>query len=501
MLMSHVEQTYPNAGAAARGGSSAYSSAQQEESSAALSVSQAVGLAKGTLETLTVRLVGEVSEVKVKAGYKAAYFTVKDAGSSLSCMMWLNRYRACNVELKVGMMVELRGRFTVYAARGTMNFDVFSMSLVGDGYLREQVAKLAEKLRREGLMGPARKRAIPQFPEHIGIVTSSRGDAVYDFLRTLRERYPLARVSVAGVLVEGATAPAEMIDGLHACANAGCELVLLGRGGGSYESLMPFNDENLARAIAAMPVPVITGIGHEPDTTIADMVADKRAATPTFAAMAASPEASQVALTLTRRLSAMRTSMSLLMQRESARLDAYANRSVLKDPYSMFMADSLTLDLLQEKLTRALPARLGQSALRLHAYQARLARALPGAMQQDKTHLSALQERLNRAATFYLSQGSQCLQSAQERLMQQQGHALEAFEHAFALRAGRLHDLSPLAVLARGYAMAQDETGHVVKSVAAAPAGSDINVALSDGTLHCTVKSSTLKHSSKGVSQ
>lgn len=499
--MSQVGTAHTNTGAAARGGSFAYSGAQQKDSSAALSVSQAVGLAKGTLETLTVRLVGEVSEVKVKAGYKAAYFTVKDAGSSLSCMMWLNRYRACEVELKVGMMVELRGRFTVYAARGTMNFDVFSMSLVGDGYLREQVAKLAEKLRREGLMDPARKRAIPQFPEHIGIVTSSRGDAVYDFLRTLRERYPLARVSVAGVLVEGVTAPAEMIAGLRACANAGCELVLLGRGGGSYESLMPFNDENLARAIAAMPVPVITGIGHEPDTTIADMVADKRAATPTFAVMAASPDSPQVSLMLMKRASAMSTSMSLLIQRESARLDARANRPALSDPYSMFMADSLTLDLLQDKLARSLPARLEQGALRLETYQTRLARALPAAMQQDTVHLAALQERMNRAAAFCMERNGRRVQSAHERLMQRQPRALEAFEHAFALRAGRLHDLSPLAVLSRGYAVAQDASGHVVKSVASAPAGSNINVALADGTLHCTVNSSTPTQSLKGVSQ
>ena len=257
--------------------------------SAALSVSAAMALAKGALEGVVVRLVGEVSETSSKRGYKAVYFTVKDADAALPCMMWMGRYKASGVDLAVGQLVELTGRFTLYAAKGRMNFDVFSIELAGEGRLRAQVAALARKLEAEGLMDPARKLPIPQFPLTIGIVTSPRGDAVHDMLRTLRNRFPVARVFVAGVQVEGAQAAASIVEGMRCMYRAGVEVMLVGRGGGSYEDMMPFNDEALARAIAACPIPVVTGIGHEPDTFIADMVADRRASTPTYAAMAVTP--------------------------------------------------------------------------------------------------------------------------------------------------------------------------------------------------------------------
>lgn len=258
----------------------------EEEVAPALSVSAAMGLAKNALEEVVVRLVGEVSEVNDKPGYKAVYFTVKDEKASLPCMMWMNRYQASGVALSVGALVELTGRFSLYAAKGRMNFDVFSVSLAGEGQLRLQVANLARELEAMGLMDPARKRPLPAYPEAIGLVTSPRGAAVHDVLRTLRRRYPLARILFAGVPVEGPGAADGLVDGLAKVVFAGAEVVLLVRGGGSFEDLMPFNDRRLARTIAACPVPVVTGIGHEPDTSIADMVADVRASTPTAAAEA-----------------------------------------------------------------------------------------------------------------------------------------------------------------------------------------------------------------------
>ena len=228
----------------------------------ALSVSGAMALAKGALEGVTVRLVGEVSEVSNKPGYKAVYFTVKDQRAALPCMMWNNRFQASGVRLAVGQLVELTGRFTLYAPKGRMNFDVFSIALAGEGNLRMQVANLARKLEAEGLMAPARKRPVPAYPALVGLVTSPRGAAVHDVLRTLRRRFPLARVLVAGVAVEGSNAPAGIVEGMRAVVRAGAEVVLVVRGGGSFEDLMPFNDEGLARMIAKCPVPVVTGIGH-----------------------------------------------------------------------------------------------------------------------------------------------------------------------------------------------------------------------------------------------
>lgn len=412
-----------------------------------LTVSEAMAQAKNALESFTVRLIGEVSEVSDKAGYKAVYFTVKDRSATLPCMMWLDRYRDSGVKLSVGMLVELTGRFTVYAPKGRMNFTVYALAATGEGDLRRRVAELARKLQREGLMDPARKRRVPVMPEHIGLVTSPRGDAVHDVLRTLRRRWPVAKVSLAGVTVEGPTAPLGIARGLAACAKAGCEVVLLVRGGGTYEELMPFNDENLARAVAACPIPVITGIGHEPDNSIADMVADVRASTPTAAAEAVSPDRMRLAGEFDARAKSMAHGMERKIEGERLRIERLATRPVFTDPQSMFATDIVTLDMLHE----------------------RLARALPASLERDLSAIEGYERRLRK-------KGSQFAMP---------------FEHALALRAGRLHDLSPLAVIARGYAIARDEDGHVVKSAAGVNPGDSIDISISDGTLSCTVDSVT----------
>lgn len=422
-------------------------SSQGAATSRPLSVSEAMQAAKRSLESITVKLIGEVSEVNAKAGYKAVYFTVKDAGASLPCMIWLNRYHQSGVQLCVGQRVELTGRFTLYAPKGRMNFDVFSISLAGEGDLRRRVAELARRLEREGLMAASRKRPVGSLYEHIGLVTSPRGAAVHDVLRTIRRRFPVARISLAGVAVEGSQAPQGIVFGIDACVRAGCEVILVVRGGGSFEDLMPFNDERLARAIAACPVPVVTGIGHEPDTSIADMVADVRSSTPTAAAERVSPDSSTLLRELDARAASMSASQRLAIERYEARLGHIASRPLFKDPHLLFSTDLLTLDLLHDRLSRALPECLAK----------------------DSLHLNDMQRRLcDRAKTSF-----------------------ERFEHDLALRAGRLHDLSPLAVLSRGYAIAKDEEGSVVRSIHAVHGGDRIDVAVSDGVISCSVNCSS----------
>lgn len=422
-------------------------SSQGAATSRPLSVSEAMQAAKRSLESITVKLIGEVSEVNAKAGYKAVYFTVKDDGASLPCMIWLNRYHQSGVQLCVGQRVELTGRFTLYAPKGRMNFDVFSISLAGEGDLRRRVAELAQRLEREGLMATSRKRTVGSLYEHIGLVTSPRGAAVHDVLRTIRRRFPVARISLAGVAVEGSQAPQGIVSGIDACVRAGCEVVLVVRGGGSFEDLMPFNDERLARAIAACPVPVVTGIGHEPDTSIADMVADVRSSTPTAAAERVSPDSSALLRELDARAASMSTSQRLAIERYEARLGYVASRPLFKDPHLLFSTDLLTLDLLHDRLSRALPECLAK----------------------DSLHLTDAQRRLCTCAKT----------------------SFERFEHELALRAGRLHDLSPLAVLSRGYAIAKDEEGSVVRSVYAVHDGDKLDVAVSDGVISCSVNSSS----------
>lgn len=430
-----------------------------------LSVSQALAVAKGKLEGIRLTIEGEVSEVSVKRGYKAAYFSLKDRSSTLSCLMWNDLYHASGVQLAVGQKVEVSGWFTLYAARGTMNFDVRRLQLAGEGRLRQEVALRARKLAAEGLTDPARKRPLPAYPEAIGVVTSPRGAAVHDILRTLRRRWPLARVLVAGVAVEGEQAPALMIQALHRAVEAGAEMVILGRGGGSYESMMPFNDEALARAVAACPVPVVTGIGHEPDNFVADLVADVRTSTPTYAA-ATAPDAAEVKAVLAARAASLSASMARILQRDGAAVARLADRPVLRDPRQLLAQDAQDVDALAARLERALPARIERGREGLDALAARLRRALPVALERRRTLVEARRDRLSVAGAGLVPR----------------------FEQQVGLRAARLHDLSPLAVLGRGYAIARDGAGGIVKTIDQAPAGAPLQVTVSDGVLDCRVE-------------
>ena len=458
----------------------------QDESSA-LSVSSALNLAKGALENVTVKILGEVSELSNKAGYKAVYFTIKDKSAALPCMMWNNRFRASGVQMAIGSLVEVTGRFTLYAAKGRMNFDVFSIQLAGEGNLRMQVANLARKLSAEGLTDERRKRPVPAAIQTVGLVTSPRGDAVHDVLRTLRRRWPMARVLVAGVPVEGAGAPSALISGIECVAAAGAEAVLLVRGGGSYEDLMPFNDEGLARAIAACPVPVVTGIGHEPDTSIADLVADVRASTPTGAAEAVSPVAADLSLSLSGAAERMHDVFARRLAGSRDYLARVCTRPVFCDPMWLTGSGAQTLDYLSERLSRALPARVGADSAALDALAVRLARALPARFEANGARLEALGARLSLAGRAIAGPRSAQVDALSARLCARGPAATERFSSELGLMASRLHDLSPLSVIARGYSIARGEDGEVVRRVSQAPAGSHLRVQVCDGELSCRV--------------
>jgi len=387
------------------------------------SVSEALSVAKRKLESIDVTILGEVSEVNNKSGYKAVYFTVKDEQATLPCMIWMNRFHAQGVDLRVGLRVEIDGRFTLYAAKGRMSFDVSAIRIAGEGDLRMRVAALAKKLQSEGLMESARKRKLPIFPETIGIVTSPRGAVVHDILRTLRRRYPLAKVKIAGVPVEGSTAPQDMIRGLHCLAESECEVIILARGGGSFEDLMPFNDEQLARAIAACPIPVITGIGHEPDTTIADMVADMRASTPTAAAESISIPILEIGTLLYTKGQSMSNMLNRRLERSSEWINRTAAMPLFIDPHRMFANDVLRLD----------------------------------------SHHASM-----------------------ERISQK---ILDPYRNQMALQASRLHDLSPLTILQRGYSIARDDEGKVISSVNRMQTNQKFTLSVSDGKACCTIDS------------
>ncbi len=432
-----------------------------------ISVTDALLLAKGALECIRLRVVGEVSELTARPGYKAVYFSLKDGAAVMPCLMWRDAYEACGVTIEDGRLVEVTGYFTAYPAKGRLQFQVRQIVVAGEGVLRLQVAALARKLEAEGLMDDARKRPLPAFPLRIGVVTSPRGKAVHDIIRTLRRRYPLAEVVIAGVQVEGEGAVREIVRALEAIAGEpGIDVVILGRGGGSYEDLMPFNDEAVARAIAASTVPVVTGIGHEPDTSIADMVADLRASTPTAAAESVAPDASEV----TRRLDAQRRGLARALAHVVAvsehRTHLMAQRPVFCDPNVLVAGRAQALDVLAESLGRALPASIDRRAEAISVAARTLDRLGAQLTVPHELRLAHAVERASGAGRELVTDAARSI----------------------ATVAARLDDLSPLAILGRGYAVCYGDAGAIVRSSSGVSPGERVRVRLAEGSLGCVVE-------------
>lgn len=432
----------------------------------AISVSEALAWAKGALEGTTFVVEGEVSQFKDSPAYKAVYFPLADAGGVMDCMMWRNRYAASEVRLRAGLKVRVTGRFSVYPAKGRMQFEVFRIEPAGEGDLRERVARLARKLQAEGLMDPARKPRVPEFCQRVVVITSPHGKVKDDVARTLRRRNPMVELQYCAVQVEGPQAAAMMAEALRVAEAARPDAILLVRGGGSYEDLMPFNDEGLARAVAACRVPVVTGIGHEPDTTICDMVSARRASTPTAAAESVAPAASELLAALAATGRRMEEAEDRLLGVLEHSLAMLAGRPSLADP------------------RRAL---VEPRAERLDFAHDRLVAALPGMVAARRAGAAGLRARLEAAAARFPAPLDAELEHRRRQLLRLPQAMLAPHRSSLAVEAGRLDALSPLAVIARGYAVVRDGEGRVVARAAQARAGEDVQVRLSDGILDCSV--------------
>jgi exodeoxyribonuclease VII large subunit len=242
-----------------------------------------------------VRVQGEISEFKAyPSGHW--YFALKDSGALLRCVMWRNRAEKQRTAYlpREGDAVEATGNVTLYEVRGQFQLDVAGLQPAGEGELYREFVRLKAQLEAEGLFAPERKRPLPERPRLIGLVTSPAGAALRDMLNVIRRRYPIAEVVLAPCAVQGADAPPQIVAALAALARLRPDVIIAGRGGGSLEDLWAFNDERVARAIAACPVPVVSAVGHETDFTIADFAADLRAPTPSAAAELVTPDGAQL---------------------------------------------------------------------------------------------------------------------------------------------------------------------------------------------------------------
>jgi len=322
-----------------------------------------------TLQDLTVA--GEMSNVSVSArGH--LYFTLKDADAQMPCAMFARGGRG-RPEVEEGDQVVVTGRIDVYEPHGKYQLLADSIVKRGMGDLYRRYLELKERLDKEGLFSPELKRALPHLPRRIGVVTSATGSVFHDIVRVVRRRYPHVRVTLAHSAVQGERAAGELVEGLERLIALGdVDVMVIGRGGGSFEDLFPFNDETLARAIRACPVPVVSAVGHETDFTIADFVADVRAPTPSAAAEVVVPSVVEEGRMLRGHGERLLMAVSQRLTRERERLEGLAARPAMRRPRDM-------LDVRQQRLDEV--ARFLSTKL-LHA------------MEVERGRLDALQERL-----------------------------------------------------------------------------------------------------------
>jgi exodeoxyribonuclease VII large subunit len=409
---------------------------------------------------------GEISNFRVQASGHA-YFTLKDEQAQLRCALFRTRAARIRFTPADGHHVLAFGALEVYAQRGEYSLVVELLEPRGLGALQLAFEQLKDRLGREGLFDQARKRALPRFPRKIGIVTSPSGAALRDMLRVIGRRFGEVHIVVAPARVQGDGAAQEVAQGIRELnALGGVDVIIVGRGGGSLEDLWAFNDEMLARTIAASKVPVVSAVGHEVDYTIADFVADLRAATPSQAAELVVREKQAVADSLADLTGRLRRAVSRRLRAQRDRLAAVRARRVLTDPHRPLLDWARRVDEATDRLQRAARAALARARHRAELATRDLrARNPVTRTRDDRRRLGHLAGRLDGALA----------------------RLLDRRRHRVAGAAGRLNSLSPLAVLGRGYSLTLTPSGEIVRSARQVAVGDEVGVMLDEGSLAARV--------------
>ena len=411
---------------------------------------------------------GELSGF-VQAASGHCYFAIKDPQSQLRCAMFRRAASLVDFRPRDGDVVELRGRLDVYPARGEVQLIVESMQRAGAGELMERFLALKARLQAQGLFEAARKRAIPARPAHIGVVTSLQAAAWRDVVTALQRRVPHTRVTLFPASVQGDRAVPELLAALEAAARThaaaeGCDVLLLVRGGGALEDLWAFNDEALALALAHMPMPVIVGVGHETDFTIADFVADLRAPTPTAAAELCATDWRQDLAQVQATAQALQAAVARHLDRQNQRVDRLAQS--ISRPRAQLAQQASRLQWLAHQAQRAV-------ASQIHQHQGRLALAGASWAQSLDSPTAAARQRLVALEAQWTRSTERPLEQRRQRL---------------ALLQSQLAAMAPERVLQRGYAWLQNEEGHLVASASQVQPGQVLSATLADGQVDLTVR-------------
>lgn len=396
------------------------------------------------------------------------YFSLKDSGAQLRCAMFRQRNMLTGITPKDGQQVLVRGRISLYEPRGDFQMIVDHLEDAGQGALKREFDRLKAKLAAEGLFDSERKRAPPRLPRRIGIITSPTGAAVRDILHVLKRRFPAVPVLIYPVPVQGAQAAPDIVAALQLAAQrADCDVLILARGGGSLEDLWAFNDEALARQIVASPIPVVTGIGHEVDFTIADFAADLRAPTPSAAAELVVPDGVEYAKFFQMRGLRLQQRVSRRLAELAQRLQYLKRRAELVSPIARLTQRAQQLDEFEQRLIRALRQTLTHDRTLLLEQQGRLWRASPALrLRENQARHADLRARMRAAVIAQL-------QRAQAR---------------FGPLVRTLHAVSPLATLGRGYAIVSLESGAIVTDASQVRRGDLIRARVSQGEIRAKVE-------------
>lgn len=408
-----------------------------------------------------VYLTGEISNFRLRPRHQ--YFSLKDEHAKISAIMFQSAFAKIKFQPEEGMKVLVSGYISLYEASGQYQIYVDHMEPDGIGALYQAYEQLKKKLRQEGVFDLP-KKSIPKFPKKIAVITSPSGAVIRDIITTTQRRYPLVQLVLFPAQVQGKAAADSLVQCLEQVEKIGdFDTVIIGRGGGSIEDLWPFNEEKVARAILSLKTPVISSVGHETDTTIADLVADLRAATPTAAAELATPVLQDVLLQIRKQQTIIVQTMKNLLAKKRQLLQVYQNNYIFKNPQNLYRDYAQRVDQLTNSLQDLFHQKLQVQQQKLQILQQSLQFQIP--------KIADYQQNVN-----FLSQN----------LQQNFGNYLKEQRHKVVQQVTNLDNLSPLKTLKRGYAVVTDQQ-QVITKVAALTPDQQVHVKLADGSFQAQV--------------
>lgn len=398
------------------------------------------------------------------------YFTLKDKGAQVRCAMFANRNRGLRIQVQNGMHVIVRAKVSLYEGRGDYQLIAENLIDAGEGLLQRQFEELKRTLEEQGLFSDQHKRPLPALPSHIGVVTSPSGAAIRDILTVLKRRFPGIPVSIIPAAVQGKDAATQIVAGIALAerlknSEHPIDVLIVGRGGGSLEDLWPFNEEIVARAIFNCTIPIVSAVGHEVDFTIADYVADVRAATPSAAAELLSPDREEWQRSLKKHQRTLIDNLQRRLLNAHQRLNHLFKR--LRHPGQQLQEQAQRLDDMEARFTLAMKHQLKLQRAQLGTLSASLSKNQPS---HQITRLSMHNQQL-----------SQRLQNAMK-------HSLESYHQRLKANGLALHTLSPLQTLSRGYAIVKDQQGRIIRSSKEVQIGDQVITQLGHGQLTCAVE-------------